>query len=98
MISKQKYPDLMIEVEADTPEQALEAANFNADRVMLDNFTPELVKTTVSEIKSISDIEIEISGGVNTENIMDYAPYADFISLSSLTMAAPPVDFSLHVI
>ena len=96
--SKLKYPDLMIEVEADTPEQALEATKSNADRVMLDNFTPELVKTTVSEIKSISDIEIEISGGVNIENIIDYAPYADFISLSSLTMAAPPVDFTLHVI
>ena len=88
----------MIEVEADTPEQALEAAKSNADRVMLDNFTPEIVKTTVSKIKSISDIEIEISGGVNMENIVDYAPYADFISLSSLTMASPPVDFSLHVI
>jgi len=96
--SKLKYPDLMIEVEADTPEQALEATKSNADRVMLDNFTPELVKTTVSEIKSISDIEIEISGGVNIENIIYYAPYADFISLSSLTMAAPPVDFTLHVI
>ena len=96
--SKLKYPDLMVEVEADTPEQAFEATKANADRVMLDNFTPELVKTTVSEIKSISDIEIEISGGVNVGNIIDYAPYADFISLSSLTMAAPPVDFTLHVI
>ncbi len=96
--SKLKHPNLMIEVEADTPEQALEATKSNADRVMLDNFTPELVKTTVSEIKSFSDIEIEISGGVNMENITDYAPYADFISLSSLTLAAPPVDFSLHVI
>ena len=98
MNSKQKYPDLMIEVEADTPEQALEAAKCNADRVMLDNFTPKIVKSTVPKIKSISDIEIEISGGVNMENIVDYAPYADFISLSSLTMASPPVDFSLHVI
>ena len=96
--SRLKYPDLMIEVEADTPEQALEATKHNADRVMLDNFPPELVKTTVSEIKSISEIEIEISGGVNMENIISYAPYADFISLSSLTMSAPPVDFSLHVI
>jgi nicotinate-nucleotide pyrophosphorylase (carboxylating) len=96
--SKLKYPDLMVEVEADTPEQAFEATKANADRVMLDNFTPALVKTTVSEIKSISDIEIEISGGVNVGNIIDYAPYADFISLSSLTMAAPPVDFTLHVI
>ena len=96
--SRLKFPDLMIEVEADTPEQAVEAAKSDADRVMLDNFTPELARTTIERLKQISDIEIEISGGINLENIKEYSPYSDLISLSGLTMSAPPVDFSLHVI
>ena len=96
--SRLKFPDLMIEVEADTPEQAIEAAKANADRVMLDNFSPELAKTTIERLKQISDIEIEISGGITLENIIEYSPYSDLISLSGLTMSAPPVDFSLHVI
>ena len=96
--AREKYPELMIEVEADTPEQAIEAAKANVDRVMLDNFTPELVKNTTKELRLISNVEIEISGGINLENIKDYALFADLISLSGLTMSAPPVDFSLHVI
>tara|TARA_B100000029_G_C17527332_1_gene942112 strand:- start:340 stop:1149 length:810 start_codon:yes stop_codon:yes gene_type:complete len=96
--SKSKYPNLMIEVEADNPEQAIEAAEAKADRVMLDNFTPELVKRTTERLRKISEIEIEISGGVNLDNIKDYALHADLISLSGLTMGAPPVDFSLHVV
>ena len=96
--SRLKFPDLMIEVEADTPEQAIEAAKADADRVMLDNFTPELARKTIERLKQISDIEIEISGGINLENITEYSPYSNLISLSGLTMSAPPVDFSLHVI
>jgi len=96
--SRKKYPELMIEVEADTPEQAMEAAKANVDRVMLDNFTPELAKKTAKELRKISSVEIEISGGINLKNIKDYAFFADLISLSGLTMSAPPVDFSLHVI
>jgi len=96
--SKQRHPNLTIEVEADTIGQALEATKSKADRVMLDNFSPERVAEAVSKIRQISDIEIELSGGINSTNITSYAPYADFISMSSLTMSAPPVDFSLHVI
>lgn len=96
--SRLKFPNLMIEVEADTPEQAIEAAKADADRVMLDNFTPELARKTIERLKQISDIEIEISGGINLENITEYSPYSNLISLSGLTMSAPPVDFSLHVI
>ena len=93
-----KFSNLMIEVEADTVEQAMEAAKAGADRVMLDNFPPDLVKTTVEELRQISDIEIEISGGITLDNIASYSFHADLISLSRLTMSAPPVDFSLHVI
>ncbi len=95
--SRMKHPDLMIEVEVDNSEQALEVAKSGADRVMLDNFTPEVIEETVLSLRKISDIEIEVSGGITIDNIKAYAPFADFISLGSLTMAAPPVDFSLHV-
>ena len=95
--SRLRHPDLMIEVEADNSAQALEVAKSGADRVMLDNFTVEDAKKAVLDLRKISDIEIEISGGVTADNIESYAPFADFISLGSLTMAAPPVDFSLHV-
>ncbi len=95
--SRRVNPNLMIEVEADTFEQALEATKAGADRVMLDNFTPALTQKTVSSLRKISSIEIESSGGITMENVDLYAPFVDFISLGSLTMAAPPVDFSLHV-
>ena len=95
---RDKYPDLLLEVEADNEIQAIEVAKCGADRLMLDNFSPEEAKNTVFKIKKFSNIEIEISGGITLTNIEEYAPYADFISLSSLTMSSSPINFSLHVI
>ena len=97
-LSRSKYPELMIEVEADNEDQAIEIATHGADRVMLDNFTPQEAVKTIKKLRQISDIEIEISGGVTIKNVADYAESADFISLGSLTMSSLPVDFSLHVI
>ena len=96
--SREKYPDLMLEVEADNEEQALEIAECGADRVMLDNFTPLEAEKTIKKLRQISNIEIEISGGVTIENVAEYAKNTNFISLGSLTMSSLPVDFSLHVI
>jgi len=96
--SRKKYPDLMLEVEADNEEQAIEIAKCGADRVMLDNFTPKEAARTIKKLRQFSNIEIEISGGVTIENVADYAENADFISLGSLTMSSKPVDYSLHVI
>ena len=97
-LSRAKYPSLMVEVEADNEEQALEIADCGADRVMLDNFTPSEAAKTIKKLRQISDIEIEVSGGVTIENIVDYAKNTDYISLGSLTMSSLPVDFSLHVV
>jgi len=97
-LSREKYPNLMLEVEADNEEQAIEIARYGADRVMLDNFTPEEAANVTEKLRQISDIEIEISGGITIENVADFAENADFISLGSLTMSSKPVDFSLHVI
>ena len=96
--SRARYPNLMLEVEADNEEQAIEIAINGADRVMLDNFTPERAIKTMQKLREISDIEIEISGGITIENVAEYSKSADFISLGSLTMSSTPVDYSLHVI
>ena len=65
---------------------------------MLDNFTPLDAAKTIKKLRQISNIEIEISGGVTIENVAEYAKNTDFISLGILTMSSLPVDFSLHVI
>ena len=96
--ARKKHPNLMVEIEVDTSKQAIAAANFGADRVMLDNFSIEEVVSTVSKIRNFSNIEIEISGGINIHNVKQFAPHGDYISSSSLTMSAKPVDFSLHVV
>ncbi|OIR20252.1 MAG: nicotinate-nucleotide diphosphorylase (carboxylating) [Marine Group III euryarchaeote CG-Bathy1] len=96
--AKNKYPDKKIEVEADTINQALTFVHLPIDRLMLDNFTPKEAKKAYSKIKEINpSLEIEISGGLNKKNILDYVNCADFLSLSCLTMNAPPIDFSIHV-
>ena len=95
--SKSKYPNLLVEAEADDIEQALQIARAGANRVLLDNFTPDQAKLAFESIRSVSDIEIEISGGITIENVSYFSPFADFISLGALTMSSPSVDFSLHV-
>jgi len=91
-----------IEVEVQTEEEALEAAEAGADIIMLDNMT---VKEAERVLKALEDaglrsrVAIEISGGINESNLLDYARLnPDVISLGSLTHSARAVDISLEVI
>jgi nicotinate-nucleotide pyrophosphorylase (carboxylating) len=87
-----------IEIEAKTREEALEATEGGADIVMLDNMTPEQVKDTAEILRSIDpELTIEVSGNITPENAVDYAPYADVISLGWITHSVRSVDFSLNV-
>jgi nicotinate-nucleotide pyrophosphorylase (carboxylating) len=67
-------------------------------RVMFDNFAPETVREALAEVArwAAGVPEIEISGGVNLENIIQYAiPGVNFISIGSLTSQPPVLDMSL---
>jgi len=87
-----------IEVEAQTLDEAVEAVEGGADIVMLDNMTPEQVQRASSAARSVDPkVTIEVSGGITPENAIDYAPYADVISLGWLTHSVRSVDFSLNV-
>ena len=90
-----------IEIEVESTEDAIIAAENGADIVMFDNMSPDEAQNTLTalEEKGLRDnVLVEISGGITEENILDYAPLdVDIISLGSLTHATPSLNFSLDM-
>ena len=89
-----------IEIEVSTIQDVVEAAKAGADVIMLDNMRPAEIRNAVSELKKqkLRDkVEVEASGGVNLDNLADYAKSgADIISMGVLTHSAKSIDFSMH--
>jgi nicotinate-nucleotide pyrophosphorylase (carboxylating) len=93
-------PQLRIEVEtrslADV-ETVLRAGSGKVFRIMLDNFTPELVAEAVGMISGT--METEASGGINLETIQDFAAAGvDFVSVGGLIHQAKSLDLSLKAV
>ena len=91
-----------IEIEVESTKDALEAAINGVDIVMLDNMNPNEVKNVVNalENKNLRDkILIEVSGGINPDNILDYADIGvDIISTGYITHSVRSLDMSLEII
>lgn len=67
------------------------------DRVLLDNFSPEDIKTALKMLNG--KIETEASGGINLNTIRSYAETGvDFISVGALTHQITSLDLSLQAI
>ena len=95
-----RKPGLKIEVEtrslADV-EQVLEYGRGKVFRVMLDNFSPALLQEAVNRIGKT--FETEASGGINLDNIRDYAATGvDFVSVGALIHQAQSLDLSLKAV
>ena len=92
-----KKPDLKIEVETRTLEdvkKVLQMGEGKVFRVMLDNFSPEEITEAVKLIAG--KFETEASGGINLQNIEEYAKTGvDFISVGALIHQAKSLDLSL---
>jgi len=88
-------PKLLIEVEARNLEDVREIMESGkADRIMLDNFSPRMLAEALQLIGR--KIETEASGGINLDNIRDYAATGvDYISIGALIHQARSLDLSL---
>ena len=87
----------VIEVEVVDVAGAKEAAQEKADIILLDNMEPYKAKSIAEIIRKIHpEATIEISGGINPDNIARYADFADVISLGWLTHSVKAVDFSME--
>lgn len=88
------YPQLKVEVEADTLEQVQQAADAGADIILLDNMTPERLRQGVDIVNGRA--KTEASGGINMKTIRSIAESGvDFISIGAITHSARSVDIGL---
>lgn len=91
-----------IEIEVETIEDAINVAGLGADIIMLDNFYPDKAQECIEKLEELDlrdNILIEISGGITSDNIMDYAKLnIDIISLGALTHSTRSLDYSLKVV
>lgn len=89
--------DLKIEIETRNLEEVKRVIDHDGvDRIMLDNFTPTLVKEAVALIDG--RYETEASGNITLANLRDYAEAGvDFISVGALTHHIASLDLSLKV-
>ncbi len=98
-IIKEKTKNKIIEIEVENEKDAIEAAKNDVDYIMLDNFSPEKGKKAAEKIRRINPkTKIEVSGGINPDNIIKYASYPDRISMGYLTHSVKNMDFSLEII
>jgi nicotinate-nucleotide pyrophosphorylase (carboxylating) len=101
MAKKSVGSAIKIECEAKSEKEAIAAIRAGADIVMLDNFTPAQAAKTIKQITKLGlrkKATIEISGGVNHENIKKYAKARpDYISMGYITHSPRAADFSLEI-
>ena len=90
--------NLNIEVETRNLDEVQQVLNVGGiQRIMLDNFTPELLKEAITLIDG--KFETEASGGITIETIQSFAASGvDFISVGALTHSAKSIDLSLKVV
>lgn len=92
---KEKGKNIPIEVEVRSLDDVREAlAVGGIDRIMLDNFSPEMTREAVALIGG--RYETESSGGITLKNLREYAECGvDFISVGALTHQIKSLDLSL---
>jgi nicotinate-nucleotide pyrophosphorylase (carboxylating) len=94
MARRHSHHLLKIEVEVETLEQVEEALQADAEVIMLDNMSPEMLAEGVKMIGKRA--VVEASGGVSLETVTAVARTGvDLISVGKLTHSAPAAD--IHV-
>jgi nicotinate-nucleotide pyrophosphorylase (carboxylating) len=98
------WPSLLIEVEADSVPQAIEAVSAGAEMVLLDNFDDVALSAAVKAVRDAAEktgrsVLIEASGGITLARVPSLRRSGvDRVSTSALTFGARVIDFGLDEI
>jgi nicotinate-nucleotide pyrophosphorylase (carboxylating) len=91
---KATHADFAFEVECRTAAEVDEALQAGADRLLLDNMSPDELRAVVAQVGGKA--KLEASGGVTLDTLRATAETGvDWISVGALTHSAPALDLSL---
>jgi nicotinate-nucleotide pyrophosphorylase (carboxylating) len=93
-------PRREVEVECRDAAEVAEALDAGADRLLLDNMSPEELRVAVATRDERAKPEdaptLESSGGITLDNVAEIAATGvDFVSVGALTHSAPALDLSV---
>lgn len=91
--------EVKIETEVRSMDELSRALVCLPDIILLDNFTPELMKEAVEYVRSAcSTVLLEASGNISLKNVLEVAETGvDFISIGELTHSVRALDLSLTI-
>jgi nicotinate-nucleotide pyrophosphorylase (carboxylating) len=97
--AREAKPGLAVEVECGDLAEVREGTEAGADRLLLDNMTPDQLREAVAAAREPGDgPELEASGGVSLETVGEIAATGvDYVSVGALTHSAPALDLSMAV-
>ena len=96
------FPDVLVQVEADLLEQAVEAVEAGADFLLLDNMPDDVLASTVRAVRALEPthgrVELEATGNLTLDRAAAVAATGvDYMSVGALTHSAPILDLALDL-
>jgi nicotinate-nucleotide pyrophosphorylase (carboxylating) len=91
---------VQIEAEVRSMEELREALECQPDIILLDNFTPDMLRQAVGYVRSrSSSVLLESSGNIGMHNVQQVAETGvDFISIGELTHSVKALDLSMTIV
>jgi nicotinate-nucleotide pyrophosphorylase (carboxylating) len=97
--ARQMHPEIPIEVEVESMDELSEALLAGVDRILLDNFSPEMLAEAVAlnRAEGSPAAELEASGGVTIDAVRRIASSGvDAVSVGALTKNVRAIDLSMR--
>jgi len=91
-------PGVVTEVECDTLDQVGQALAAGAALILLDNMSPDQMRSAVAMARAYPAAKLEASGGLRLENAREVASTGvHYLSVGALTHSSPALDLALDV-
>jgi nicotinate-nucleotide pyrophosphorylase (carboxylating) len=93
---RETFPDVPVQVEVTTVDEAVEAVAAGADFLLCDNMRPELLREVVERVGDRA--ELEATGNLTLETAAEYAATGvDYLSVGGLTHSSPIMDIAMDL-